>query len=80
MGALRFVGFAAVTAIAPIAVLFGSVPAHADSDIGAPCAQEGAKLWGDPGPIYCQRKPDGQLQWVSMPVSGMCVAFCVNHP
>jgi hypothetical protein len=80
MGALRFVGVAVVTAVAPIAVLFGSGAAHADGDVGAPCAPEGTKLWGDPGPIYCQRTADGQLQWASMPVSGMCVAFCVNHP
>ncbi len=80
MGALRFAGLAMVTAAAPIAILFGSGPAHADSDLGKPCGPEGAKVWGNPGPIYCQRNPDGQLQWVSMPVSAFCVAFCVNHP
>ncbi|MGZ4583397.1 MAG: hypothetical protein ACXVYI_03390 [Mycobacterium sp.] len=80
MRALRYVGAAVVTAVAPIAIIFGSGPAHADSDIGTPCSPEGAKVWGKPGPIYCQRNPDGQLQWVSIPVSAMCVAFCVNHP
>jgi hypothetical protein len=79
MGALRFVGLAMVTAAAPIAVLLAT-PAHADGDLGAPCAQEGAKLWGDPGPIYCQRNATGQLEWVPIPASAMCVAFCVNHP
>jgi hypothetical protein len=80
MGALRFVGLAILTAVAPIAVLLGSSPAHADTDIGQPCSPEGAKVWGNPGPIYCERKADGQLQWVSIDVSAMCVAFCVNHP
>lgn len=80
MGALRFIGLATVTAVAPIAVLLGSGPAHADSDIGQPCSPEGAKVWGNPGPTYCERNPDGQLQWVPIPVSAMCVAFCVNHP
>ena len=79
MGALRFIGLATVTAVAPIAVLIGSGPAHAD-DIGQPCSPEGAKVWGNPGPTYCERKPDGQLQWVPIPVSALCVAFCVNHP
>jgi len=80
MGALRFAGLAMVTALAPIAVLAGSGQAHADSDLGQACSPEGAKVWGNPGPIYCQRNADGQLQWVSIPVSAMCVAFCVNHP
>ena len=78
MRALRFVGLAMVTAVAPIAVLLGSSSAHADT--GAPCSPEGAKVWGNPGPIYCERQADGQTQWVSIPVSAMCVAFCVNHP
>ncbi|MBW0015642.1 hypothetical protein [Mycobacterium sp.] len=80
MRARRFIGLATVTAIAPIAVLFGSGPARADSDVGTPCSPEGAKVWGKPGPIYCERQADGQLHWVSIPVSAMCVAFCVNHP
>jgi hypothetical protein len=80
MGARRFIGLAMLTAIAPIAVLLGSGPAHADTDLGKPCAPEGAKVWGNPGPIYCERQADGQTQWVSIPVSAMCVAFCVNHP
>ncbi len=79
MGALRFVGLAILTAVAPIAVLIGSSPAHADTDIGQPCSPEGAKVWGNPGPIECQRKADGQLQWVSIPVAAMCVAICVNQ-
>jgi hypothetical protein len=80
MRALRFVGLATLTAVAPIAVLLGIGPAHADTDLGKPCSPEGAKVWGVPGPIYCARQADGQLQWVSIPVSDMCVAFCVNHP
>ena len=80
MRALRFVGLAAFTAIASIPILIGSAPAHADTDLGKPCSPEGAKVWGNPGPIYCGRQADGQLQWVSIPVSDMCVAFCVNHP
>jgi hypothetical protein len=77
VSALRFAGLAMVTALAPIAVLFAS-PAQADT--ATPCAQEGAKVWGDTGPIYCQRTATGQLQWVSIPASALCVAFCVNHP
>jgi hypothetical protein len=80
MGARRFVGLATLTAIAPIAIALGAGPAHADSDLGKPCSPEGAKVWGVPGPIYCERQADGQTQWVSIPVSAMCVAFCVNHP
>jgi hypothetical protein len=80
MGTPRFVGLAILTAVAPIAVLIGSSPAHADTDIGKPCSPEGAKVWGNPGPIFCERKADGQLQWVSIPVSAMCVAICVNQP
>lgn len=76
MHALRLVGLAILTAIAPIAVLIGSSPAHADTDIGQPCSPEGAKLWGNPGPIYCERTADGQLQWVSIPAWALCVAFC----
>jgi hypothetical protein len=79
MGALRFVGLAILTAVAPIAVLIGSNPAHADTDLGQPCSPEGAKVWGNPGPIECQRKADGQLQWVSIPASAMCVAICDLH-
>ncbi len=71
---------ATVAAVAPIVVLLGSGPAHADTDLGKPCGPEGAKVWGNPGPIYCERQADGQTQWVSIPVSAMCVAFCVNHP
>jgi hypothetical protein len=78
MRLLRYVGLAMVAAVAPIAVLLSS-PAHAD-DFAAPCGQEGAKLWGDTGPIYCQRNASGQLQWVPIPASALCVAFCVNHP
>ena len=80
MRALRFVAVALLTALTPIAFLVGSGPAHADTDIGMSCAPEGAKVWGNPGPIYCERQADGQLQWVSIPVSALCVAFCVNHP
>lgn len=80
MRAPRFFGLATVAAVAPIVVLLGSGPAHADTDLGKPCGPEGAKVWGNPGPIYCERQADGQTQWVSIPVSAMCVAFCVNHP
>ncbi|MHA7649719.1 hypothetical protein ACX9NE_08160 [Mycobacterium sp. ML4] len=80
MGALRFVGVALATAVVFITVLFGSGPAHADSDLGKECSPEGAKVWGNPGPIYCERQANGQLQWVSIPVSALCVAFCVNRP
>jgi hypothetical protein len=78
MGTLRFVRLAVVTAVAPIAIVIGSGPAHADS--GTPCSPEGVKLWGDSGPIYCQRDANGQLEWVPIPASALCVAFCVNHP
>ncbi|OBJ53996.1 hypothetical protein [Mycobacterium asiaticum] len=71
---------AAIAAVVPISILIGSAPAHADSDLGKQCSPEGAKVWGKPGPIYCERQADGQLQWVSIPVSAMCVAFCVNNP
>jgi hypothetical protein len=76
MGAPRFVGLAILTAVAPIAVLIGSSPAHADTDFFQPCPVEGAKVWGNGGPIYCQRKADGQLQWVPIPPAALCVAFC----
>ncbi|OSC42684.1 hypothetical protein [Mycobacterium decipiens] len=76
MTALRFAGLVISTVIAAIAVLIGSGPAHADTDYGQPCSPEGAKLWGNPGPIYCQRTADGQLQWVPIPAWAMCVAFC----
>lgn len=76
MNAVRFVGLAMLTAIAPIAILLGSSPAHADTDFYKPCSPEGAKLWGNGGPIYCERKADGQLQWVPIPPSALCVAFC----
>ena len=76
MNAVRFVGLAVLTAIAPIAIFLGSSPAHADTDFYKPCSPEGAKLWGDGGPIYCERKADGQLQWVPIPPSALCVAFC----
>jgi hypothetical protein len=80
MRALRYVGLAAFTAIASIPILIGSPPAHADTDLGKPCSPEGAKVWGNPGPIFCARQADGQLQWVSISPADMCVAFCVNHP
>jgi hypothetical protein len=79
MGALRFVGLAILTAVASIAVLIGSSPAHADTDIGQPCSPEGAKVWGNPGPIMCVRKAEGQLQWVSIPYSAMCTFICDPH-
>nr|WP_081287789.1 hypothetical protein [Mycobacterium asiaticum] len=80
MGARRFVGVTTMMVAAAVAALIGSSPAHADSDLGKQCSPEGAKVWGKPGPIYCERQADGQLQWVSIPVSAMCVAFCVNQP
>lgn len=80
MRARKFVAAAMMTALAPMAVAFGTVPAHADTDLGKQCSPEGAKVWGKPGPIYCERQADGQLQWVSIPVSALCVAFCVNQP
>ncbi|QNI05504.1 hypothetical protein GAN17_03760 [Mycobacterium kubicae] len=76
----KFIGLALAAAVAPIIVFFGSGSAHADNDLGKQCSPEGAKVWGNPGPIYCQRQPDGQLQWVSIPAGAMCVAFCVNDP
>jgi hypothetical protein len=76
----RFVGLAISAAIVPLALIFAVAPAHADSDLGKSCSPEGAKVWGNPGPIYCQRQADGQLQWVSIPAAAMCVAFCVNDP
>jgi hypothetical protein len=41
MGALRFVGLAILTAVAPIAVLIGSSPAHADP----PTEGHGGLIW-----------------------------------
>ena len=80
MRARRFVAAAVMAAVAPIGIAVGSGPAHADSDLGKQCSPEGAKVWSKPGPIYCERQADGQLQWVSIPVSALCVAFCVNQP
>lgn len=80
MRARKLVAAVIMTAAAPLAVALGSGPAHADTDLGKQCSPEGAKVWGKPGPIYCQRQADGQLQWVSIPVSALCVAFCVNQP
>lgn len=79
MSALKIAGLAMLTAVAPIAVLLSS-PAHADSDLGKPCSPVGAKVWGNPGPIYCEPQPEGDAHWVSIPPSYMCVAFCVNNP
>lgn len=76
----KLVALAVSAAAVPVALLIGSAPAHADSDLGKACSPEGAKVWGKPGPIYCQRQADGQLQWVSIPASAMCVAFCVIDP
>src|ERR1700758_2263790 len=43
MGRLRFVGLAMVTVLAPIVVIIGGSPAHADPPhLGDPCAVEGA--------------------------------------
>ncbi|MCV7075075.1 MULTISPECIES: hypothetical protein [Mycobacterium] len=76
MRAMKLAGLAVVTAFAPIAILLGSGTAHADSDLGKPCSPEGAKVWGNPGPIYCQRNENGDLQWVPIAAWQMCVAFC----
>ncbi|BDE12154.1 MULTISPECIES: hypothetical protein [Mycobacterium] len=76
----KFIGLSLAAAIAPIVVALGSGSAHADTDLGKQCSPEGAKVWGNPGPIFCARQPDGQLQWVSIPANAMCVAFCVNDP
>ncbi len=46
MHALRLVGLAMLTAIAPIAVPHRSSPAHADTDIGQPCSPEGCETLG----------------------------------
>ena len=73
MNALRFVAFAILTAVAVCVVLIESGLAHADFQ---PCSVEGVKLWGDTGPIQCERTADGQLQWVRIPAAGMCVAIC----
>jgi hypothetical protein len=63
MGALKFVGLAIVAAVAPIVVLIGSSPAHADDNFpGDPCSVDGAKVWGSGGPVQCQSS-GGQLQW-----------------
>lgn len=72
MNALRLVGVALLTAIAPCAIVMAG-PAHADVQT---CSTEGATLWGTTGPIKCTRTPDGQLQWVRVPAAAMCVAFC----
>ena len=68
--AMTFVGLAIVTAVAPIVVLIGSSPAHADGqNPHDPCSVEGASDSGTPqfGPVACQRV-NGQLQW--MPTLG----------
>ena len=78
MRALRVIGLAILTALAPIPIILGNSPVAAATDLGRPCSQEGAKVWGVPGPTYCQRQPNGQLQWVPIPASALCVAFCVN--
>lgn len=78
MTALRFVGLAMVTAIAPFTILFGSGPAYADNnnEFGQPCSPEGTKLWGRGGPIFCARQADGNLAWVPIRPQDLCVAFC----
>jgi len=73
MNALRLLGMAVVTAVAPFVVLIQSGPAHADFE---PCSTEGTKLWGDTGPILCTRAGDEPLHWVRIPAAGMCVAIC----
>ena len=77
---VRALKFAAIAAATAIGILFGSGPAHADSDVGKPCSPTGAKVWGKPGPIYCEPQADGQSRWVSIPPSALCVAFCVIQP
>ena len=73
MGVLRFVGVAILTAVAPIVVLIGSSPAHADPQEFAPCSPEGAKA----GWLVCQNLggPLG-LQWMRDPD---VIAHCVDY-
>jgi hypothetical protein len=43
MGTLRFVGLAVITAVAPVVVVAGSSPAHADPpNLGDYCSVQGA--------------------------------------
>jgi hypothetical protein len=63
MGARRLAGLAILAAVAPIAVLLGSSPAHADPSLPfTSCPNEGAKVWGDDGPVQCMRQGGG-LEW-----------------
>lgn len=72
MHALRLVGLAILTAIAPIAVLIGSSPAHADTDIGQPCSPEGAKLWGTPARYIASARRTGNCNGYQF-LLGHCV-------
>ena len=51
---------AILTAVAPIVVLIGSSPAHADPQELAPCSPEGAKVGG----LVCQNLGGPGLQWM----------------
>jgi hypothetical protein len=73
MGALRFVGLAMMTAVAPIAVLIGSSPAHAGPpNIGDPCSVDGAHSRAADGTLLlCQRPTHGApLQWMGVSLPG----------
>jgi hypothetical protein len=83
MGALRFVGLAILTAVAPIAVVIGSSPAHADPQEFGNCSPEGAKTWTpQAGGLVCEKFGDDPvrggplLQWMQDPD---VIAHCVDE-
>lgn len=92
MSALKFfVGLAIVTAVAPIVVLIGSSPAHADPRMWDTCSSEGAKTWTpQDGGLVCQNmgsdpvRGGSMLQWMrddEVYVHCSVVADCrIPHP
>ena len=56
---------AILTALAPIAVLIGSSPAHADPDVWDTCSVQGAKIGTTHGALECMRL-SGQLRWMQI--------------
>jgi hypothetical protein len=86
MGALRFVGLAIVTAVAPITpimVLIGSSPAHAQPTAGQPCMpdEEGhlaiVKVLGANHELECAHV-HGQFLW--MDNTEVCGQLPACHP
>ena len=52
-------------ALAPIVVLVGSSPAHADPDVWDPCSVQGAKIGTTHGALECMRL-SGHLRWMQI--------------